>query len=103
MFILFYCFRRPLLEERPNYVDLLFHYLLCDGNSAAFMQYMNVRKGRTLTKRALPYLDKVQSVGIVSLVCKNLQQLMKKDQADEVQTVKHTLWLISHTIYDYFI
>ncbi|XP_045197153.2 protein PAT1 homolog 1-like isoform X2 [Mercenaria mercenaria] len=75
--------RKPLLEERSLRVDLLFHYLLCDGNSAAFMQYMNVRKGRSLTKRALPYLDKVQSVGIVSLVCKNLQQLMKNDQADE--------------------
>ncbi|XP_060607300.1 protein PAT1 homolog 1-like isoform X5 [Ruditapes philippinarum] len=75
--------RKPLLEERSIRVDLLFHYLLCDGNSAAFMQYMNVRKGRSLTRRALPYLDKVQSVGIVSLVCKNLQQLMKNDQADE--------------------
>ncbi|KAL4233028.1 deadenylation-dependent decapping of nuclear-transcribed mRNA [Mactra antiquata] len=75
--------RKPLLEERSYRIDLLFHYLLCDGNSAAFMQYMNVRKGRSLTKRALPYLDKVQSVGIVSLVCKNLQQLMKNDQADE--------------------
>ncbi|XP_052242249.1 protein PAT1 homolog 1-like isoform X2 [Dreissena polymorpha] len=74
---------KPLLEERSNYVDLLFHYLLCDGNSAAFMQYMNVRKGRSLTRRALPLLDKVQSVGIVSLVCKNLQQLMRKDQGDE--------------------
>lgn len=75
--------RKPLLEERSLRVDLLFHYLLCDGNSAAFMQYMNVRKGRNLTKRALPYLDKVQSVGIVSLICKNLQQLMKNDQAEE--------------------
>ncbi|XP_052810745.1 protein PAT1 homolog 1-like isoform X1 [Mya arenaria] len=74
---------KPLLEERSCYVDLLFHYLLCDGNSASFMQYMNVRKGRSLTRRALPCLDKVQSVGIVSLVCKNLQQLMKKDQTDE--------------------
>lgn len=75
--------RKPLLEERSLRVDLLFHYLLCDGNSAAFMQYMNVRKGRTLTRRALPYLDKVQSVGIVSLICKNLQQLMKNNPADE--------------------
>ncbi|WAR09361.1 PATL1-like protein [Mya arenaria] len=32
---------KPLLEERSCYVDLLFHYLLCDGNSASFMQYMN--------------------------------------------------------------
>ena len=58
MFLSLFC-RKPLLEDRAYKIDLLFHYLLCDGNSAAFMQYMNVRKGRSLTTRALPLLDKV--------------------------------------------
>lgn len=75
--------RQPLFEHRSYTVDLLFHYLLCDGNSKIFMQNMDVRKGRQLVARALPLLDKVQSVGIVSLICKNLQQLMKKEDSED--------------------
>lgn len=79
--------RQPLFEHRSYTIDLLFHYLLCDGNSKVFMQNMDVRKGRNLTARALPLLDKVQSVGIVSLICKNLQQLMKKDDEEGLMNV----------------
>ncbi|KAL3882475.1 hypothetical protein ACJMK2_028812 [Sinanodonta woodiana] len=75
--------RMPLFEARSQKISQLFLYLICDGNPENFLQIISVRKGRYLLARSLPLLEKVQSECLVSMMCKNLQQLIKKDQPEE--------------------
>ncbi|KAK3593859.1 hypothetical protein CHS0354_011462 [Potamilus streckersoni] len=75
--------RMPLFEDRSQKISQLFLYLICDGNPENFLQIISVRKGRYLLARSLPLLEKVQGECLVSMMCRNLQHLIKKDQPEE--------------------
>ncbi|XP_067675774.1 protein PAT1 homolog 1-like isoform X2 [Haliotis asinina] len=79
--------RMPLVFERREKVDQLFAFLSADDNIETFIQIMSVRKGRKLLSRVLPLLDPAQQCIIVSLMLCNLTQLMRKDQAEEGQSM----------------